>query len=753
MSRTAKTFIDKVIRCEISTQADIITEELAAIRNRFINEDRSNFVEDIIKLMFLTVRGYNTAFCQVQLMSLFSNPHFSFKRIAYLAASIIIDEGGELAVMLTQEVQKDLKSNDRHIVLIALQYIANAGETTLCQTVSGDILNLLDSQDPLILKAAIMAAVHTIRLLPDTAESFKPFVGKLVLHQEHGISIAGINLAMAIYHKDPSSKEKWVQLVPQIVKNLRGLVSQLSSSEYIHVGINDPFLKIKLLDFLGIIGEKSGEVDELLTKYITSLSTGNQKGISILQSAIDAASNCAQKDTLRALGINEIGKKLSTNSNSTIYSALSCLSRLLFRNKIFNRESADAVAIQRYQESIILLLDNPDNSIRRRALDVICALVNHDNAAEIIPKMSGYLKSVDLDFRLEMVPKVLSAIQEFAPNVMWNFDQQLDLLLKSGSVFPTSSLSTFTNLVLANQEIQPHAISVLSNALIAYPENQTLIQAASFVIGELQNDSSMNDIQTLYTLTKVHHSNEETLGYILIALAKLGVRLNERQRVCQILDEVIHSNSVDTQQRCGELSRILRRQDLTPLLDPLPVESPESTEQSASSAQTTSPNTSLNGIDLLLNTSPSSPSPSPSQEGTAKSPAAQKVEVKQDSITPPKNSVEAARTQDYVVYFEIAPVKGLPRLMVRSTTFGLGSKALHNFKMQFGVPAGWSVATQNPSSDVLDPIGGKPIVQLVCLEMRTKVKLVVKGLVQYLYGSQPLQDTITFNNIFEKFGV
>ena len=165
MSRTAKTFIDKVIRCEISTQADIITEELAAIRNRFINEDRSNFVEDIIKLMFLTVRGYNTAFCQVQLMSLFSNPHFSFKRIAYLAASIIIDEGGELAVMLTQEVQKDLKSNDRHIVLIALQYIANAGETTLCQTVSGDILNLLDSQDPLILKAAIMAAVHTLSLI------------------------------------------------------------------------------------------------------------------------------------------------------------------------------------------------------------------------------------------------------------------------------------------------------------------------------------------------------------------------------------------------------------------------------------------------------------------------------------------------------------------------------------------------------------------------------------------------------------
>ena len=46
-------------------------------------------------------------------------------------------------------------------------------------------------------------------------------------------------------------------------------------------------------------------------------------------------------------------------------------------------------------------------------------------------------------------------------------------------------------------------------------------------------------------------------------------------------------------------------------------------------------------------------------------------------------------------------MKGLPRLMVRSTTFGLGSKALHNFKMQFGVPAGWSVATQNPSSDVL----------------------------------------------------
>ena len=795
-SATAKGFIQQVLGCRLAKQDRIIAEELATLRTKFNNGDNDNFIENIKKLMFLNLRGCNTSFGQIPVIKLVSGTQYSHKRLGYIAASFLLDMTSDISILITQELQKDLKRPGKRVKMAAMQFLANVGDATICETVMSELLPIFQLNDCAMLKTATMCAVRCIQNYPDGLEEFKPFVARLVVHTDHGVAIAGVNLAKEINKHDVTAKEKWYSLIPTIIKALKSFQTGAEmKSCYIHRRFNDPFLQIAYLDFLSLCGQPSTDLDDLLTTIITSLSTQTQTGYSILHAAVNCVSHCANNDSIRALAVNQLGKILSTKNNSIIYAALSSLARTLFHSAIYDRDSPDSVAVQRYRDSIIQLLDHPDNSIRRRALDVILALVNSSNAKEVVPQMAGFLKSVDGDFRMEMVPKIFNVIQTFAPDDIWNFDNQLDIILRCDGYIGTSSIAQFTNLVMRRPEVQKHAIATLSNCLVAYPENQALCQVASFLVGELQDDPSVGDIETLLTISRMPQTTEETLCYIIIALAKLANRFGMQEKVAHDIVALGSTNSLEIQQRCGEFARILINENLRNqllakadvVMDRATAERAQAMKQ-AQQQQQQAP-VQPEEVDLLSLGTPSAPSqpqqqqsspeidllslgnvPQPAQNAVPATnavnamlgapaqpqgqPQQQQPQQQKSAINPPPNSVEACRTTDYVMFFEIAPVQNQPRLMIRVSIFGLGTKQLTNFHVQYGVPVGWTVHAQQPSSDVLEPFGsGRPIVQVIMAECRARTKLAMKAVVSYLYSAQPLKDQITMNPVFDRFGL
>ena len=725
---SANDFIKKIILTDVSEVDELIANELADIRNKFINNDETNFVQNVMKLMYLNMRGYNTSFGQIRIISLVSKQQYSFKRIGYLAAASIIDMTNDLSILITQEIQKDIKSSDDRIKICALQFLANCGDQQIFQNVIHDLIPLFDSINVNVVKSAVMCAVRAIRQNKDFAEEYKPFVPKLLAKGEHTLQIVAVNLANAIYESDSSAVESWKQIVPKVINQLKQLQDGgqfAANSVYSHKRLNDPFLQIKLMSFLTIVGESSTELDDLLTTIVTSGNLGSQSAYAILQAAVECVSSCAQKESLRGLAVNQLGKTLAMKNSSIIYSALASLSKMLFRSSVFDRESPDSIAVQRYRDIIVMLLDHQDNSIRRRALDVICALVNKTNCQEVIPQMIDFLKSVDSDFRAEMVPKILAVTQSFAPDDLWNFDTQLDIILRCDGYIPSASITQFTNLVIKKPTLHKHAVSLLSNALVAYSENQSLCQVGAFIIGELQEDPSVNDIETLTTIAHIPQTSEETMCYVVAALAKLGNRFNQQESVSKLLMEMSKTNSLEIQQRCGEMARILANKDLR---NGLLAQLDDDVEETESTKEVEKPTTEL----------------------VVEKP---KEEAPKATITPPKGSVLAFKNNDYVIFFEIAPVPNQPRLMIRVSTFGLGDKPLTKFLIQYGVPIGWSLHAQAPSGNVLEPLGGKPIVQVIMVECKNRTKLLMKAVVSYLYITQPLKDQITMNPVFQKYGL
>jgi hypothetical protein len=102
-----------------------------------------------------------------------------------------------------------------------------------------------------------------------------------------------------------------------------------------------------------------------------------------------------------------------------------------------------------------------------------------------------------------------------------------------------------------------------------------------------------------------------------------------------------------------------------------------------------------------------------------------------------------------VIYFELQRNANNPRqLAIRSTVFGLGEIPLTQFAVQYGVPQGWGIVAQPPSSPVLEPAGGAPIRQVMLLENRAVNPLAMITQISYMYRTQPIKEAGRVNPIF-----
>ena len=121
---------------------------------------------------------------------------------------------------------------------------------------------------------------------------------------------------------------------------------------------------------------------------------------------------------------------------------------------------------------------------------------------------------------------------------------------------------------------------------------------------------------------------------------------------------------------------------------------------------------------------------------------------KNDIKTPP-GSVEALRTSDFVIYFEIQKNPQNPnQIAIRSSIYNLNDIPLTQFNIQFGVPIGWNIKPQQPSGTTLEPNCKNSIQQVLLLVNTGSSPLMMKTRATYLYGCQPITTDNTLNQIF-----
>jgi AP-1 complex subunit gamma-1 len=110
------------------------------------------------------------------------------------------------------------------------------------------------------------------------------------------------------------------QAVPLLVRHLKSLTATGFSPEHDVSGITDPFLQIKILRLLRLLGKgdvKSSEtMNDLLAQVATNTDSSKNVGNSILYEAVLTILDIEAEQGLRVMAINILGKFLSNRDNN-----------------------------------------------------------------------------------------------------------------------------------------------------------------------------------------------------------------------------------------------------------------------------------------------------------------------------------------------------------------------------------------------------------------------------------------------------
>jgi AP-1 complex subunit gamma-1 len=439
-----------------------------------------------------------------------------------------------------------------------------------------EVENLMSTANPYIRRKAAICAMRICRKVPDLHEHFLEKAKTLLGDRNHGVLLCGLTFAIDLCEAEEEEEgpegviEVFRPLAGGLVRALKGLTTSGYAPEHDVSGITDPFLQVKILRFLRVLGRGDAATSELINDILAQVATNTDSsknvGNSILYEAVLTILDIEADSGLRVLGVNILGKFLSNKDNNIRYVALNTLNKVV---------AIEPNAVQRHRNTILECLRDPDISIRRRALDLSFMLINESNVRVLVRELLAFLEVADNEFKPVMTTQIGIAADRFAPNKRWHLDTILRVLKLAGNYVKEQILSSFVRLIATTPELQTYAVQKLYSSLKDDISQEGLTLAATWTIGEyadslleggqyeeeeLVKDVRESDIvDLLNNILNSTYANQTVVEYIITASIKLTTRLQEPaqiERLRRLLSSRTADLSVEIQQRAVEYSNL-----------------------------------------------------------------------------------------------------------------------------------------------------------------------------------------------------
>eukprot|EP00020_Sapocribrum_chincoteaguense_P005511 CAMPEP_0170738184 /NCGR_PEP_ID=MMETSP0437-20130122/4516_1 /TAXON_ID=0 /ORGANISM="Sexangularia sp." /LENGTH=874 /DNA_ID=CAMNT_0011076603 /DNA_START=44 /DNA_END=2668 /DNA_ORIENTATION=- len=605
MSTRLRDLIKKVRSAKTtSDEREIVANELAEIRGQLRKEVPEVRQRCMAKLLYLHTLGYSTSFAQMECLKLIVSSFYSDKRIGYLGLMILLDEKQEVTMLVTNSLKSDLSHPNHFIVGLALASLANIGSEEMCRECAPELEKILSGNNPYLKKKAGAAAIRSLRKAPDTAAAWYTPAGLMLSERNHGVVLVGATLLLEALRTEPSllSASDAVKISSCCVKSLKALTVSGYAPEFDVSGVTDPFLQVALLRVMRLTGAVSAAAAEVMNDILAQVATNTEStrnvGNAILYEAVQTILAIRCDANLKVLAVNVLGKFLRQRDNNIRYVALTTLGRVV---------SLDQTAVQRHRNTIVDCLKDPDVSIRRRALDLIYALVNGSNVRVLVRELLNFLLLSDVQFRPDLTAKLCTVAERHAPSADWYLDTVLRIMDLAGAYVPDSVTSSLVFMIGNKPTLHEYAARKMYTILASgdtLDQPAGLLQACLWVLGEygdvavegsddvepdaavasslaeLPPAPSADDViaavaKVTRALAAGMRDDPTTLGFALVSLAKLSERFDAGTAPggVDLAQLAAHAN-IDIAQRASELCALLTTVDAdtrSTVLDRMPV--------------------------------------------------------------------------------------------------------------------------------------------------------------------------------------
>uniref|UniRef100_A0A8B9BP46 Adaptor related protein complex 1 subunit gamma 1 n=1 Tax=Anser brachyrhynchus TaxID=132585 RepID=A0A8B9BP46_9AVES len=520
-------------------EREMIQKECAAIRSSFREEDNTYRCRNVAKLLYMHMLGYPAHFGQLECLKLIASQKFTDKRIGYLGAMLLLDERQDVHLLMTNCIKNDLNHSTQYVQGLALCTLGCMGSSEMCRDLAGEVEKLLKTSNSYLRKKVLLNTLLQIKT--------------------------------QMCERSPDMLAHFRKLVPQLVRILKNLIMSGYSPEHDVSGISDPFLQVRILRLLRILGrnddDSSEAMNDILAQVATNTETSKNVGNAILYETVLTIMDIKSESGLRVLAINILGRFLLNNDKNIRYVALTSLLKTV---------QTDHNAVQRHRSTIVDCLKDLDVSIKRRAMELSFALVNGNNVRGMMKELLYFLDSCEPEFKADCASGIFLAAEKYAPSKRWHIDTIMRVLTTAGSYVRDDAVPNLIQLITNSVEMHAYTVQRLYKAILGDYSQQPLVQVASWCIGEYgdllvsgqceeEEPIQVTEDEVLDILESILISNMSasvTRGYALTAIMKLSTRFTcTVNRIKKVVSIYGSSIDVELQQRAVEYNALFKKYD------------------------------------------------------------------------------------------------------------------------------------------------------------------------------------------------
>ncbi|GET92468.1 adaptor gamma-1 chain, putative [Leishmania tarentolae] len=456
-------------QCKTSEEERVNVKIICAqLRKGFADAKPYIRVRYMLMLLYIRMLGYPTEFAHMEALKLLSQSDFSGIRVGYLALQLLFSENDEVLTLVENRMMAHLSVagslrgiSYEQLCLIgtSLNVAANIASEDMCRDLLDSILRLFKSSPQQLRSKAALAALRVVRKAPDQAEYILEHCTDLFDKNAESLMCL-LTLVIECLQTDSGAKMigTFRKHAMSAVRTLKGLVLSPRITEEDFGGITDPFLQVKLLHFMRIIGAGSDVTSEalndVLAQVITNTDATRNVGCAVLYECVRTISAIESDEGLRTLAVNTISRFLSSSKDNNL--------RFVGLETLLMYSSKDFDAVVQHQTIVLECLRDADLSIRRRALDLTVTLITVNNVRLLVPDLIAYMALCSEEMKGDVARHICNVIETHHPSDIWLVDYSIRFL-KVAKQFAPLGFARHLLVVLSSQpkDVQTRAVEAL----------------------------------------------------------------------------------------------------------------------------------------------------------------------------------------------------------------------------------------------------------------------------------------------------
>ncbi|XP_078054481.1 AP-3 complex subunit delta-1 isoform X1 [Mustelus asterias] len=400
------------IRNHKDDEAKYISQCIDEIKQELKQDNIAVKANAVIKLAYLQMLGYDISWAAFNIIEVMSSSKFTFKRIGYLAASQCFYEGTDVIMLTTNQIRKDLSSPNQYDTGVALTGLSCFVTPDLARDLANDIMTLMSHTKPYIRKKAVLIMYKVFLKYPESLRPAFPRLKEKLEDPDSGVQSAAVNVICELARRNPKN---YLSLAPLFFKLMTS-----STNNWVLIKI------IKLFGALTPLEPRLGKkLIEPLTNLIHSTSAMSllyECVNTVIAVLISLSTGMPNHSASIQLCVQKLRILIEDSDQNLKYLGLLAMSKIL---------KTHPKSVQSHKDLILQCLDDKDESIRLRALDLLYGMVSKKNLMEIVKKLMIHVdKAEGTTYRDELLTKIIDICSQSNYQYITNFEWYISILVE-----------------------------------------------------------------------------------------------------------------------------------------------------------------------------------------------------------------------------------------------------------------------------------------------------------------------------------